>query len=209
MKSAKSLSTLACLIALGLSLSACAGSPSASATSPNVESIAPSTPSPSATTEAKKSPRGNIVKALAQPATIDDLKANKPLVTFTVNTITAGVPCTGPYPAAVENGYIVVLDVTIETTPDLASTGGYDSFDMNATMFKFVGANGTTFNGNLGTSAAYSCLPDEQQVGANGRGVGPGEKVTGKIAIDVPEATGTLIFKSYLTSGGGGWEWTF
>ncbi|WP_143019135.1 DUF4352 domain-containing protein [Arthrobacter sp. ov407] len=204
------MSALALMASLGLSLSACGGSPSAAATSPNVESLAPSTPSPSASPEVKKSPRGNIIKALAQPATITDLTANKPLVTFTVNSIKANVPCTGPYPDPVENGHIVVLDVTIQTTPDLARTdGGYDSFDMNATMFKFVGANGTTFNGNLGTQAAYSCLPDEQQIGVNGKGVGPGEKVKGKIAIDVPATKGTLIFKSYLTSGSSGWEWAF
>ncbi|MCC9197762.1 DUF4352 domain-containing protein [Arthrobacter sp. zg-Y820] len=206
----KSVPSLALVVALGLSLSACGGSPSAAVPSPNVESLAPSTPTPSASPEGKKSSRGNIVKAFAEPAVITDLSSDKPIVTFTVNSITADVPCTGPYPSAVENGNIVVLDVTIETSPELASDeAGYDVFDMNPSMFKFVGANGTTFNGDLGTQGAYSCLPDEQQVGANGGGVGPGEKVTGKIALDLPEKTGTLVFKSYLVSGSGGWEWAF
>lgn len=209
MKYTRSLSSLALIVALGLSLAACGGgSPSATATSPNVESIAPTTPTPSATPAVKKSSRGNLVKALRQPATITDLEADKPLVTFTVNSIAKDVPCTGPYPAAVENGHIIVLDVTIQTMPELANGDGQNQFDMNATMFKFVGANGTTFNGNLGTQAAYSCLPDEQQIGVNGAGVGPGEKVTGKIAIDVPATKGTLVFKSYLVPGNAGWEWT-
>lgn len=208
MKYTRSLVTLALIATLGLSLSACSGSPSASATSPNVESIAPATPTPSATPEVKKSARGNLIKALRQPATINDLETDKPLVTFTVNSIAKDVPCTGPYPAVVENGHIVVLDVTIQTLPELANSEGSTQFDINPTMFKFVGANGTTFNGNLGTQAAYSCLPDEQQIGVNGAGVGPGEKVTGKIAIDVPATKGTLIFKSFLVPGSAGWEWT-
>lgn len=135
-------------------------------------------------------------------------KDGKPTVNFAVNSITPDAPCTGPYPQTAENGHFVVLDVSIETTPELASDGkGYDTFDMNGHMFKFVGANGTTFNGDLGTIGAYSCLPDEQEIASSG--VGPGEKVTGKLALDLPATTGVLIFKSYLTSGSAGWEWSF
>lgn len=76
-------------------------------------------------------------------------------------------------------------------------------------MFKFVGANGTTFNGNLGTMGAHSCLPDSETIGANGGGIGPAEKVIGKLVLDAPEPTGTLVYKSYLTSGNGGWEYKF
>jgi hypothetical protein len=78
---------------------------------------------------------------------------------------------------------------------------------MNGSMFKFVGANGTTFNGDLSSVGAYSCLPDEQKIASGG--VGPAEKVTGKIVLDVPVAVGTLIFKSYLVSGSTGWEYNF
>lgn len=144
---------------------------------------------------------------MGEPAGITD-KDGRQIVNFTVNSITPGVACTGPYPQAIENGHIVVLDVTIETTPELAGDGtGMDTFDMNGAMFKFVGANGTTFNGQLNTSGAYSCLPDEQKIATNG--VGPGEKVTGKLALDLPATRGTLVFRSYLTAGSSGWEWAF
>lgn len=207
MKHKRFFSVITLTAAFGLTLTACGGTPSATPTSPDVETLAPSTPSPSESS--KKSTRGNIVKSLSEPAGITDAQGDT-LATFTVNSITPDAPCTGPYPTPAENGHIVVLDVTIETTPELASDdGSYSTFDMNAAMFKFVGGNGTTFNGDLGSMAAYACLPDEEQVGSNGGGVGPAEKVTGKIAIDVPETAGTLIFKSYLTSGVGGWEWTF
>lgn len=98
--------------------------------------------------------------------------------------------------------------MTIETTPELAKEeAGADKFDMNGAMFKFVGSNGTTFNGNLGTNGAFSCLPDEQMVPTTG--VGPAEKVKAKIALDLPQTKGTLVFKSYLTTGNAGWEWSF
>ncbi len=108
------------------------------------------------------------------------------------------------------NGHIVVLDVSVETFPELADpNGGYSEFDLSASMFKFIGTNGTTFNGDLNTQAAYMCLADGESISQNGRGIGPGEKVTGKVALDVPEAHGTLMFHTYLTSSSTGWEWTF
>lgn len=209
MKYKRSLPALALMATFGLSLSACGGSPSATATSPSVESMAPSTPSPAATQEAKKSPRGNFIKELGQPAGISD-KDGKPMVNFTVNSITPDAACTGPYPQPAENGHFTVLDITVETTPELGTAeGSPGSFDINGAMFKFVGASGTTFNGSLNSAGAYGCLPDEEMINNSGSGIGPAEKVTGKLVLDLPETTGTLIFKSYLTSGRGGWEYNF
>ena len=167
-----------------------------------------STPTPSATPSLSKSPRGNFIKEVGKSAGIAD-KDGKRTVNFTVNSITPDAPCTGSYPQPVKNGHIVVLDVSVETFPELANVQGYNEFDMNATMFKFVGTNGTTYNGDLATTATYGCLPDSESLGQGGRGIGPAEKVTGKLALDVPEAHGTLIYRSYLTSGSTGWEWTF
>lgn len=193
---------------LAMSLSACGGtSTPAPAASVSVAPLVPSTPSPTATLA--KSPRGNFIKEVGSSAGIAD-KDGKRIVNFTINSITPDAPCTGPYPQPVVNGHVVVLDVSVETFPELADpNGGYSEFDMNPGVFKFVGTNGTTFNGDLNTQGAYMCLADEDSITQNGRGIGPAEKVTGKIALDLPEAHGTLIFRSYLTSGNTGWEWTF
>ncbi|UTT70566.1 DUF4352 domain-containing protein [Arthrobacter sp. DNA4] len=171
-----------------------------------MESIAPSTPTPTAA--GNKSPRGNLIKKLGDPAGITN-KDGKPMVNFTVNSITPDAPCTGPYPQAPQNGHFVVLDVAVETTPDFVSSQGPLTFDMGPGMMKFVGKNGTTYNGNLGTGPAYTCLPDTQMLSANGRGIGPAEKVTGKVVLDVPDTTGTLIYTNYLISNIGGWEYNF
>lgn len=209
MNTGKFLSSLALIAALGLSLTACGGSSSTATapTSPSVESIAPSTVAPAE--GPKKSPRGNIIKTLNEPGSITT-PDGKTAATFVVNSITVGAPCTGPYPSPTgpENGQIMVLDVTIETTPELGAEGMFpNSFDMNPYSFKFVGANGTTFNGNLATGATYGCLPDEQVLASGG--VGPAEKVTGKVVLDVPEPTGVLVFKPGYISNAGGWEWSF
>lgn len=55
-----SLSSLALIAALGVSLSACSGSPFATATAPIVEPLTPNTSSVPA--EPAKSPRGNFIK---------------------------------------------------------------------------------------------------------------------------------------------------
>lgn len=206
MKHVKSLSTLALIATLGITLSACGGSPSATATSPSVEPIADSTATATAPAapEAKKSPRGNLIKALGQPAGQSDSITKKQTVNFIINSITVDPPCTGPYPQPSEKGHFVVLDASIETLPELAEAG-YPKFDLSPHGFQFVGANGTTYNGNLTSGASYGCLPEGEVLPING--VGPAEKVTGKIVLDVPEATGTLVFKSMGELSG--WEWNF
>lgn len=209
MNPVSSLPTLAVIAVLGLGLTACGGSgeTATAPTSPSVESIGatPATTVPAAEGP-KKSPRGNVIKALGEPGAITT-EEGAPLVNFAVNSIFVDVPCTGQFATPAENGHFVVLDVTIETTPELGIVeSSPTTFDMNPAMFKFVGANGTTFNGNLGSNGSYSCLPDEQMLPSSG--IGPAEKVTGKVVLDVPETTGVLIYKSYLISGSG-WEWNF
>jgi hypothetical protein len=213
MNNKKTVSAVALIAGLGLSLSGCGNTESSGNATPSpaasvsVEALAPSTPSPTAAPS--KSPRGNFMKEVGQTSGLADNNGNR-TVSFTVNSISPDAPCTGPYAEPAVNGHIVLLDVSVETFPELADpSGGYSEFDMSAGMFKFVGTNGTTFNGDLNTQGAYMCLPDEENITQNGRGIGPAEKVTGKLALDLPEAHGTLIFQTYLTSSSTGWEWTF
>jgi hypothetical protein len=204
MKYNKSLSSVALLAALGLSLSACGGSTQTAPTSPNVEAITPAPATTSSAPAAEKSARGNLIKKVGQPAGMFNPDNNKQTVNFTINSIKAGVPCTGPYPQPSENGHFVILSVTAATTEELGKES-YPKFDINPSMFQFIGANGTTFNGNLGSAASYGCLPDEENFPM--AGMGPAEKVKAKVVLDVPAKTGTLVFKPMGALSG--WEYKF
>ncbi|WP_461189355.1 DUF4352 domain-containing protein [Arthrobacter sp. Z4-13] len=192
-----------------LGLSACGGSPSATTatpTVPSVEAVPSATPTPTATaSQMARSPRGNLIKVAGQPAGQADPVTKKQTVSFTINSITVDPPCTGPFPRPAERGHFVILDASIETLPELAESS-FPRFDLSPHTFKFVAANGTTYNGNLTSGPSYGCLPESEILPISG--VGPAEKVTGKIVLDVPDTTGTLMFQPD-GAGMGGWEWTF
>lgn len=206
MNSVKLFPSLALVAVAGLGLSGCGGaneSAPAAPTSPSVESIAPSaTSSPS---EPARSPRGNIIKTFGQPGGQFHPETKEQTVNFVISSITVDAPCTTAHALPAENGHYVILDASIETLPALAQSS-IDRFDLSPHSFQLVGANGTTYNGSLATGASYGCLPDEELLPING--VGPAEKVTGKIVLDVPETTGTLVFKP-MGGYSGGWEWAF
>ena len=71
--------------------------------------------------EVNNSTRGNILKALRQPAEITNIEG-KHVANFTINSITPDTPCTGPYPEPAKNSHITVLDVTVQTMPDTSTS---------------------------------------------------------------------------------------
>jgi hypothetical protein len=168
---------------------------------PEVTSAEPSPAATSAAPEAAKSTRGNLIKQLGEGAGLTD--EGKQVVTFVVNSITVDAPCTGEFPQPVENGHIVVLDVSVVTEPALAETT-FPMFTMNPFEFTEIAPNGTTSNADLGTAATYGCLPDAEVLPQT---IGPGENVTGKVVLDVTNPNGTLVFKS--AGNPSGWEWTY
>ena len=68
----------------------------------------------------------------------------------------------------------------------------------------FIGPDGVTFNGSLGTYAALGCRRDERELPSQ---LGPGQQLAGSILLDVPAPTGTLIVSDCF--GSSGWEWAF
>ncbi|THJ64500.1 hypothetical protein E8P82_14795 [Arthrobacter echini] len=161
----------------------------------------PSEVATSAAPEAAKSTRGNLIKEIGEGAGITD--EGEQVVSFVVNSIAVDVPCTGNYPSPVENGHILVLDVSVVTDPALAESIS-PTFYMNPYDFTEIAPNGTTSNADLGTMATYSCLPDAEVLPQE---IGPGENVTGKLVLDVTNPTGTLVFK--YAGSPSGWEWTY
>ena len=200
MKYTKSATTLALIATLGLSLTACGGTAASSPTAPTAEAVAKSP----AAADAGKSPRGNIVKEVGQGASITDpMHDNKEVVNFVVNSIKPG-KCTEPYAQPAKNGNVMIVDVTVETKPEL-NDAIMKTFSLSGYDFKFVAENGTTFNGDLG-GMGYGCLPDAETFPS--AGMGPAEKITAKVVLDVPQPHGILVLKAPL-SNTNGWEYKF
>lgn len=210
MKYTKSLATLVLVSSVALGLAACSDTKSAvSATdsasakpvsAPTASPVVKSTPSP--TVDSKKSSRGNLLMAVGDTGIISDGSSKAVTTKFTINSITPGA-CDQPYSHAVENGNIVLVDITVETTPELAQSS-YPKYTLSGNDFKFIAANGTTFNGGLNSIATYSCIADSLKFPSSG--MGPGEKVTAKVVLDVPATSGILVLKSGYS---GGFEYKF
>ena len=198
----KILSVSALALGTVMALSACGGTTASS--SPTAPSAAPVEASKQAETGPAKSERGNIVKEVGQGASITDkLHDNKEVVNFVVNSITPGA-CTEPYAQAPKNGNIIVVDVTVETKPELANAT-MTSYSLSPWDFKYVAPNGTTFNGDL-AGQSYGCLPAAATFPS--AGMGPAEKITAKVVLDVPQPNGILVLKAPF-SNTNGWEYKF
>lgn len=201
-------------VALTLGLAACGSTPakidpSKPAETPvSAPSAAPaSTPKPKPTEEGqKKNSRGNLVMEGGTFGTISNKATGEIKTKIAVNAITP-IACQPPSyggPAkTAENGQIVVVDVVVETTPELAKDS-YPKFTLSGHDFKYIAQNGTTFNGSLSSIATYSCIPDAETFPS--AGMGPNEKVTAKVVLDVPAAHGTLVM---LGNYGTGFEYGF
>jgi hypothetical protein len=202
MKYTKSLVALA-LIGSAFSLSACGGSNgAASGEAPSAAPVEKVTETPTPTGPAKSS-RGNfIMKAGSKEfATQTDQLSDKEVAKFTVDSIKKGA-CTEQYAQPAKNGNVVFVQVTVQTLPALAEAS-FPTFMISAHDFKFIAKNGTTFNGSL-AGMSYGCLPDAATFPS--AGIGPDQKASGIIVLDVPQPSGTLLVKSDF---GAGYEYTF
>lgn len=203
----KSLTALTVTALLGIT--ACSSNAPETVKAPAVESAAESEPSATATESAapaaERSKRGNLVKDVGVVAGTFDAETKEQLASFVVNAIEVDPVCTAPRAAEnpPENGHFIALDVSIETFEALGKND-YPPFSLNPASMKVIAPNGTTSNASLNTSAAWSCFDDAQIIPASG--LGPAEKVTGKLVLDSEVASGVLV----ITDGGpNGWEYTF
>jgi len=154
------------------------------------------TPTPTPTPTSEKSTRGNFIKSVGVPFGFGEGDAR---AEFTVNGITLDPACTAEYAEQPENGRFVKVDIS-------GRTGQIEEqvfFGIGA--WKVIADNGTTYNGDPQSSAAWMCLNDAERFPD---AVGPGEQVTGSIIFDVPTPSGTLMFQPY-GPGNGGWEWAY
>lgn len=125
----------------------------------------------------------------------------KPLVEFVVTKISTKPKCDSGFPSKSENGQFIAVKMDVQTYKELGAEESMSNFTAGSFAWKYISPEGTTFNGELGTSASFSCMGESKTLPTQ---IGPSEKATGWIVLDVPKADGTLIFDPNFT---GGWEW--
>lgn len=207
----KTLALSAMALATTLALTACGSSNDSSSPGETAEGEAPvsaptATPitpeKPTPTPESDKSVRGNLLMSVGDIGTVSDNATGNVHVKFTVTGIKP-IKCDQEFSRPSENGQLIAVDITAETTPELAQDP-FPKYTLSSHDFKFIDNNGTTYTGNLGSVATYSCIADNLTFPADG--MGPAEKLAAKIVLDVPKPHGILVLKSGYA---GGFEYKF
>ena len=192
----------ATLVSAVLALSACSDS-SSEGTELTSAPVEPATSSTSrVATDPLRSPRGNIIKTVGQPAgvRIQD-GSDEWALNFTVTDIDVDPVCTSIHAMPGDHGHLVALSIEATTAPEpqySAAMGSPISFD----SWKVIASNGTTVN-TTSSQATVNCFEGAEMIPSY---IGAGEKVVGKVVVDVPDTAGTLVYMGY---GGGGWEWEY
>ncbi|MFF0905361.1 UNVERIFIED_CONTAM: hypothetical protein RF653_16955 [Kocuria sp. CPCC 205316] len=171
------------------------------ATAPNVEpATAESTPSSTQET----SPRGNLTKEIGEPAGIHSLDdPNENVVTYVVKGIEIDPVCTTPYALAPENGRFIAVDMEVETAAEPGFTEVmYGPISISSHSFKMIDAKGTTVN-SISSGPSYGCIEESETLPSS---IGPGERVTGRVILDVPSTEGILVYNESIDPSLG-WEW--
>lgn len=191
------LAAVACLALAGCS----SADPAPRATAPNVDAA---TPAAARTDDNQEhTPRGNLAKEIGEPFGIHaDDNRDRNVVTYVVKGIEVDPQCTNPYPQEPEHGRFIAVDMEVETAADPEFTEVMQiPISPSAHSFKMIDANGTTVN-SVSSGPSYGCLNQSEMMPSQ---VGPDERATGKIILDVPSAEGTLIYREAVMADGG-WE---
>lgn len=164
----------------------------------------PATNSNEGAREQDKSDRGNLVEKVGETEVISADNGDQ-VVAFTISSISVDVPCTAEFAVPAENGHFLTLEMTVETSAKLADEIN-PFFLLGDGAWKAIAPDGTTSNAQLATGAALSCFDEAEVLPSM---IGPGEKATGKVVLDVEDNKGILIL-DYTPSGvGEGREWSY
>lgn len=180
--------TLATVALSALALSAC-GSEAASSSDP--VSVAP-VPTETQVATDDLTERGTIPMEVGETGHLSTFEGEE-TVGFTVNSIEP-IECTQEFYEGPDNGVIYAVDMSIKTTAAMEP----HSMSFNGFSWKYISDEGTTFNGDLASMAAYSCLPESELIRDD---FGPGENLTGLVLLDLPAESGTLVLTPDYATG--------
>ncbi|MGY1845518.1 hypothetical protein [Modestobacter sp. SYSU DS0875] len=146
--------------------------------------------------------RGNIVKELGEEGRLVSEDDGETLYSFAIDSITPDVPCTEEYGSYdPENGHLTAVQMRVSTgafTPE-----DFSYLSVGSSDFSFIGSDGLTFT-NVDTVATYGCLSESVKFPSGE--LNPGSQYAGAVLLDLPEASGTLIYQPSSMMGPGGWE---
>lgn len=165
-----------------------------------MESVTPIATETSANSEDGLNDRGNIEASVGDEIVVSGMMDDAEVYKFKISNIDLDVQCTEPYAQASENGKFIKVDVEVNTgSKETFDKNYYSSAYISASSFTYISAEGTTFNGNLGSGRTYGCIPQNQELPS---GIGPAQKASGSIILDVPATDGVLIFDDSLSGNG-------
>lgn len=150
------------------------------------------------------SERGNLVHEVGDPVIFSaEEGSGEDVLEFTVTDIEVDPECPGPHAMPAMNGHLIAVSVEAETGAEpefseaLVNGASFESYN-----WKVISAEGKTENSTI-SAATYACLNAGDVLPTQ---IGPGEKVEGKVVLDVPDDSGTLIYSVFNE---GGWEWEY
>ncbi|MGH8822961.1 MAG: hypothetical protein ACRDVN_00585 [Jiangellaceae bacterium] len=183
-----------------------AGTTGAGTESPSPQ---PSTPQPTGETSPPES--GEAIRRDTQATEVGETAGavvsadGVPSVQFVVDEMAVDGECTSASAVAPERGHMLVVSMTMSTSPELVDVTLTPTIDVSRLDFRIVGSDGVVEADN-GTMAAFSCLAESDAMPME---VGPGQNVTGKIAFDTAHTSGVLVYRPWWVEPAGGWEWQF
>lgn len=143
------------------------------------------------------------MKKVGEPARILTEEGSRDwALNFAITDIQLDPVCTGSYMDAAPNGRLLAISIEAATAPEPEFSKAVGSVSFNPHSWKVIASNGTTVNA-VTSPASDSCLTEAERLPSM---IGAAEKVVGKIVLDVPDTTGTLV---YSNGGGSGWEWEY
>ena len=203
--------SLTAICAIALLLAGCSASQPQTAstrlaTPPTMEAAAPTTATAETTIarpEPKKDKRGNVIKEINEVAFTTLESGAESGLKFKVVSIKP-VECDAPY-APQPTGTLMAVTVSVETSPEFQGvyTTGAPTVSFGSTLWRAYSPDGTRMN-SISGSATYNCFADHGRYLPND--IGPGEKATGIVVLDVTSPTGSVV---YSLDSGPGWTWDY
>ncbi|MCC3278006.1 hypothetical protein LJ754_02380 [Arthrobacter sp. zg-Y40] len=184
-----------------LLLTGCGGEPTPTATDPNVPSATSDGggSGESASDGKERSDRGSLIVGVGEPTgySVDGTQ----IVDLVVTSIEVDPVCTEEGALPPENGHFVVVNMEVETAPELINDKNpYFMPD----MFNVIAENGTLMNGSPTSNAAYACLAPNMMIPGT---MDPGQRASGSVVLDVATPTGVLMLDDFADNEK--WEWEY